>query len=134
MSKIELLFGEPTTLNLEIESYAYDFNVSIETALLRTFQSTVRSLAKKTNDRGDTFFELLLFVSSHQLLRLPKITTGVYRHNGFIYPKIVLNRDRGLNKKTGELVFLTNAHINGIASEFQDEFPYEYFELLRSNC
>lgn len=132
MSKIELLFGSPTTQEEEIsaENYAYDWGVSMETAVIHQFRRWINNLARRKDD--DTFFELLLFIGTNQMLKLPKISAGTYRHNGFVLPKMVIHGNCGIDKKTGASIFLTADYINIIGSNFEDEIAYEYFEFQRS--
>ena len=133
MAKIELLFGGPTSQEEEItvEKYAYNWDVSIETAVIHQFRFWINHLSRKKNDDDDTFFELLLFIGSNQMLRLPKITSATYRHRGFVLPKMIIHGDYGIDKETNQAVFLTERHINLIGSNFQDEIAYEYFEYQR---
>jgi hypothetical protein len=133
MAKIELLFGSPTSQEEEIsvENYAYNWDVSIETAVISQFRFWINHLSSKKNDDDDTFFELLLFIGANQMLRLPKITSATYRHRGFLLPKMIIHGDYGVDKETDQAVFLTEHHINLIGSNFQDEIAYEYFEYRR---
>ena len=133
MAKIELLFGWPTSEEEEIsvEKYAYNGNVSMETAVIHQFRFWINHLSGKKNDDDDTFFELLLFIESNQMLRLPKITSATYRHRGFVLPKMIIHGDYGIDKETDQPLFLTERHINLIGSNFQDEIAYEYFEHQR---
>ena len=133
MAKIELLFGGPITVKEEIsvENYAYNWGVSIETAAIRLFSFWINNLSIDKND-GDTFFELLLFIGINQMLRLPKITAGTYRHRGFVLPKMIIHGDYGVDKKTGQSILLRDWHINILGSNFEDEAAYEYHELQRS--
>ena len=130
MAKIELLFGSPITHDEEIsvENYAYNWDISIETAVNRQFKSLVSGLSKRTDEKENTFFELLLFIGINDMLKLPNITADTYRHNGFLLPKIIIHGDTGINKETGDLVKLTEQHINIIGHNFEDEVGYEYFE------
>lgn len=130
MAKIELLFGGPTTHDEEVsvEKYAYNWDVSIETAVIQQFRFWINHLSGKKNDDDDTFFELLLFIGINQMLRLPKISAGIYRHNGFVLPKMIIHGDYGIDKESGETIFLTEHHISSIGNGFEDEIAYEYFE------
>ncbi|MBT8589741.1 hypothetical protein G6692_03040 [Polynucleobacter paneuropaeus] len=130
MAKIELLFGGPIAYDEEIsvENYAYNWDVSIETAVIRKFKSWINYLSIKSDDKGNTFFELLLFIGINQMLKLPKITSGTYRHKGFVLPKIIIHGDHGVDKQTGNSVSLTESCINIIGNNFEDEIGYEYFE------
>lgn len=130
MAKIELLFGGPIAHNEEIsvENYAYNWGVSIETAVIRKFKSWISYLSIKSDDKDNTFFELLLFIGINQMLKLPKITSGTYVHKGFVLPKIIIHGDRGVDKQIGNSVSLTESCINIIGNNFEDEIGYEYFE------
>jgi hypothetical protein len=99
MAKIELLFGGPIAHDEEIsvENYAYNWDVSIETAVIRKFKSWISYLSSKSDDKDNTFFELLLFIGINQMLKLPKITSGTYCHNGFVLPKIIIHSDHGVD-------------------------------------
>ena len=134
MTKIELLFGGPIAHDEEIsvENYAYNWDVSIETAVIRKFKSWINYLSIKSDDKENTFFELLLFIGINQMLKLPKITAGTYRHRGFILPKIIIHGNCGFDKKTGNSVLLTEGYINIIGSNFEDEIGYEYFECQKN--
>lgn len=130
MAKIELLFGGPIAHDEEIsvENYAYNWDVSIETAVIRKFKSWISSLSIKSDDKDNTFFELLLFIGINQMLKLPKITSGTYSHKGFVLSKIIIHGDCGVDKQTGNLVSLTESYINIIGGNFEEEIGYEYFE------
>jgi len=130
MVRIELLFGGPIAHDEEIsvENYAYNWDVSIETAVIRKFKSWISHLANKTSDKGDTFFELLLYIGINELLRLPKITAGTYRHKRFVLPKIIIHGNCGVDKQTGNSVLLKEDYVNIIGRNFEDEIGYEYFE------
>jgi len=130
MARIELLFGGPIANDEEIlvENYAYNWDVSIETAVIRKFKSWISHLANKTSDKGDTFFELLLYIGINEMLKLPKITAGTYCHKGFVLPKIIIHGNCGVDKQTGNSVLLKEDYVNIIGSNFEDEIGYEYFE------
>ena len=130
MAKIDLLFGGPITHEEEIsvENYAYNWDVSIETAVIRQFKFWISDLSNKTNDKGDTFFELLLFIGMNEMLKLPKITAGTYPHKGILLPKIIIHGTYGTDKQTGNSVLLTKRDINILGNNFEDEIGYEYFE------
>lgn len=134
MAKIELLFGGPTTSREEIsiENYAYDWGTSIETAVIKSFHRWIEFLLNKKTDHGDGFFELLLFIDTNQMLKLPKISAGTYRHNGYVLPKMMIHGDYGVVKETGDLVFLSEQLVNFIGSNFEEYVEYEYFEFHRS--
>ena len=134
MSKIELLFGGPLSdyEEVSVENYAYSWDVSIETAVIHQFRHWVNHLSKSKNGDKDNFFELLVYIDTNQMLKLPKISAGIYRHNGFVLPKMIIHGDYGIDKTTGQSIFLAEEHINAIGRNFEDEIAYEYFEYQRS--
>ena len=134
MAKIELLFGSPIAHDEEIsvENYAYNWDVSIETAVIRKFKSWISYLSNISDEKDNTFFELLLFIGINKMLKLPKITAGTYRHRGFVLPKIIIHENCGVDKQTGNSIFLTERYINVIGRNFEDEIGYEYFEYQQN--
>jgi len=133
MAKIELLFGAPKNLKdeIEIEEDAYGWDVCIETAVIRRFQFWIKHLSK-TRKNGDNFFDLLLYIECNQMLKLPKLSSGVYRHKGFVLPKLIIHGDHGIDKKNSGKVLLTEKHINSIGTGFEGEIGFEYFEYTRT--
>ncbi len=132
MAKIELLFGAPNTLKdeIEIEKDAYAWDVCIETAVIKRFQIWINHLAKR-NQNGDHFFELLLFVECLERIGLPKMTSGIYRHNGFVLPKLVIHGDHGIDQITGNKLLLSEKHLDAIGNGFEENIGFEYFEYRR---
>jgi hypothetical protein len=132
MAKIELLFGAPNlpVEEIEIEKDAYAWDVCIETAVIRRFRHWIDHLAKR-NQNGDHFFELLLFVECLERIGLPKMTSGVYRHNGFVLPKLVIHGHYGVDQKTGNQLLLSEKHLNAIGNGFEQNIGFEYFEYRR---
>jgi len=133
MAKIELLFGAPNNLKdeIEIEEDAYGWDVCIETAVIRRFQIWINHLSK-TRKNGDNFFSLLVFVECSIMLELPRLSSGVYRHNGFVLPKLIIHGDHGKDKKTSGIVLLADHHINAIGKGFEESIGFEYFEYSRT--
>lgn len=132
MTRIELLFGAPTALKdeIEIEEDAYAWGISIETVVIRRFRSSVNHLVK-ANKQGDHFFELIVFVETTQMLSLPKMSSGMYRHNGFVLPKLIIHEQFGIDKQSKEKVPLLEKHIHAIGNGMEEHFGYEYFESVR---
>ena len=62
------------------------------------------------------------------MLKLPKITSGTYGHEGFVLPKTIIHGNCGVDKQTGKLISLTESYINIIGNNFEDEIGCEYFE------
>lgn len=124
-----MLFGGPNnpTDEIEIEEDAYGWGIGIEAAVIRRFRSSADRLIKG-NEQGDHFFELVIFVETIQMLSLPKMSSGIYRHNGFVLPKLIIHDEYGIDKKSGERILLLEKHINAIGNGMEENFGYEYFE------
>ena len=132
MAKIELYFGHPQREeNLNgFENVICNQDINFETAVIRGFQDLHRILTRRNVD-NDTFFELILICGFSIFCQFPKVTTGVYRHRGFVYPKIVIHGDTCINKETSKRLFLSDEYINYIGTEMDKEFDYEYFGFKR---
>ena len=132
MAKIELYFGHPQREeNLNgFENVVCNQDINFETAVIRGFQDLHRILTRRNVD-NDTFFELILICGFSIFCQFPRVTTGVYRHRGFVYPKIVIHGDTGIYKDSKKRFFLSDEYINYIGTEMDKEFDYEYFGFKR---
>jgi hypothetical protein len=132
MAKIELYFGHPQEEeNIDaIERRACNQDINIETSVIRGFQSLHQILTRRNED-NDTFFELVLICGFSIFCQFPKVTTGVFRHKGFVHPKIVIHGDTCVYKDSNKRFFLTDEYINYIGKEMDREFDYEYFGFKR---
>jgi len=132
MAKIELYFGHPQREeNLNgFENVVCNQDINFETAVIRGFQDLHRILTRRNVD-NDTFFELILICGFSIFCQFPRVTTGVYRHRGFVYPKIVIHGDTGIYKDSKKRFFLSDEYINFIGTEMDKEFDYEYFGFKR---
>ena len=132
MAKIELYFGHPQREeNLNgFENVVCNQDINIETAVIRGFQDLHRVLTRRNVD-NDTFFELILICGFSIFCQFPRVTTGVYQHKGFVYPKIVIHGDTGIYKGSKKRFFLSDEYINYIGTEMDKEFDYEYFGFKR---
>lgn len=131
MAKIELYFGHPQQDKHwdGVEECAYNHDVNIETAVIRGFQA-VNSVTTRQYEQGN-YFELVLMSLTKCLYKLPLITTGVYKHKGFVYPKLIIHGDILKDGDSGKKTFLKDEHIEYIGKNFDDDFDYEYFEFKR---
>ena len=132
MAKIELYFGHPQREeNLNgFENVVCNQDINFETAVIRGFQDLHRILTRRNVD-NDTFFELILICGFSIFCQFPRVTTGIYRHRGFVYPKIVIHGDTGIYKDSKKRFFLSDEYINYIGTEMDKEFDYEYFGFKR---
>ena len=132
MAKIELYFGHPQREeNLNgFENVVCNQDINFETAVIRGFQDLHRILTRRNVD-NDTFFELILICGFSIFCQFPRVTAGVYRHRGFVYPKIVIHGDTCIYKDSKKRFFLSDEYINYIGTEMDKEFDYEYFGFER---
>ena len=132
MAKIELYFGNPTTDKewemVEAEARAGD--LCIESAVIQDFYSIVKPLLAKTKG-GDNYFELVLFRLFDVLVKLPEITMGAYKHNGFVLPKMTIHREYATDKETHEKIMISDAMVEDLGSEFEYKWNFEYFDFKR---
>lgn len=132
MAKIELYFGHPQQEKSwkGVEEHAYNQNINIESAVIRGFKA-VNSVLIRSNEQGDNYFELVLMCLTKCSYKFPKVTTGIYKRRGFVYPKLVIHGDTLKDKESGKRNFLTDEFIESIGKEFDNDFDYEYFDFKR---
>jgi len=113
MGKIELLLGRPTTPEREeqIEELIYDLNVSIEKAVNVRVKALLKWLTRK-NKEDQSYLDLVSTVASGRAVQLPKISFGVYRHSGYVLPKIIIKGFHLNEVETGEKRFISNKIID----------------------
>jgi hypothetical protein len=132
MAKIELYFGNPTTDKewemVEAEARASD--ICIESAVIQDFYSIVNPLLTRTKD-GDNYFELVLFRLFDNLVMLPRITMGAYRHNGFVLPKMTIHGEYAEDKETHEKIMISDQMVEDLGNEFEYKWNFEYFDFKR---
>jgi len=132
MGKIELLLGRPTTPEREeeIEELIYDLNVSIETAVNIRVKALLKWLTR-TNKEDQSYLDLVATVASGRAVQLPKISFGVYRHSGYVLPKMIINCFHLNEMETGEKRFISNKIIDEIGFDLESTFEFEYWGFNR---
>lgn len=132
MSKIELLLGLPTTHEREeqIEELIFDLNVCRETAINIRVRSMIEWFTKE-NLNKQNYIDLIATAESRHPVKLPKIGFGVYRHNGFVYPKMVIHGFHMTEIDTTEVRFISNKIIDEIGHDIEDVFEIEYWGFKR---
>ena len=132
MAKIELYFGNPTTEKewemVEAEARAGD--ICIESAVIQDFYSIVKPLLAKTKE-GDNYFELVIYRLFDVLVTLPDITMGAYKHNGFVLPKMTIQREYAEDKETQEKIMISDKIVEDLGREFEYRWNFEYFDFKR---
>jgi len=132
MAKIHLHFGQPL-LDHGIESlerWAYNHEISIETANINSFK-TVMSILIKENADGDTYFDLCLYPLFDEKLALPRITAGHYEYKRARYPKITIHGDHFKGLETKKDYFITDEIIKQLGKHIEDDFDFDFVESKR---
>lgn len=132
MAKIEIYFGHPQREKSweGVEEHAYNQDINIESAVIRGFKA-INSVLTRQNDQYDYYFELVALSLTGELYKLPKITTGIYKERGFVFPKLVIHGDTLKHKDTGKRIFLSDEVVELIGKDFDSDFDYEYFGFKR---
>lgn len=132
MARIDILFGAPTSEKEWdwIEKYSDNSNTSIENSLIKNFRVFFESLCESNNE-GNNYFELVICGLKGDLIKLPKMTVGTYKHNGFVLPKLVIHGDYGIDKDTNKPVFISDRFIEAIGKDCELEFSHDYYGFKR---
>ena len=132
MAKIHLHFGQPLLDDGidSLERWAYNHEVSIETANIRSFH-TVMSVLIKGNSDGDTYFDLCLYSLFDEKLALPRISFGLYEYKRVRYPKITIHGDHIKGLETMKDYFITDEIANQLGKNIEDDFDFEFVESKR---
>jgi hypothetical protein len=132
MARIDILFGAPTSEKEWdwIEKYSDNSNTSIENALLKNFRFFFESLCKSESD-GSNYFELVICSIKGDSIKLPKMTVGTYKHNGFVLPKLVIHGDYGIDRDSKKPVFISDTFIEAIGKDSELEFSHDYYGFKR---
>lgn len=132
MAKIELLLGGPTTFQREdeIEEVIYDLNISMETAVIVRVRSLIQWLSGVNKDNKN-YLDLVAGDDIDHPVKLPKISFGVYRHRGYVLPKMIINGFDLIATETGEKCFISNRLIDVIGDYLEDVFEFEYWGFKR---
>lgn len=130
-SKIELRFGPPSSAWREelTTKRAIECNISYERMLLIDFEDMFINAWMK-EDR-ESIFELLIFIHAGVKVDCRNVSFGTYIHNGFKYPKVVMQSDTFKSKKSGKLVRLSDSVINSMGEHLDGDFDFEYVEFKR---
>ena len=132
MAKIHLHFGQPLLdkgLD-DLERWAYNQEVSIETANIRSFQTVMRVLIGGNED-GDTYFALSLYPLLEEKLIHPRITFGHYVYKKTRYPKLIIHGDHIGGLETKQQYFITPELVDHIGRTIESDFDFEYIDHKR---
>jgi hypothetical protein len=132
MAKIELLLGGATTPEREeqIEELVCDLEVSIETALNIRVKALIQWLSRVNKD-NQNYLDLVATVAVGYSVQLPKISFGIYRHRGYMLPKMIMNGFHFNEMQTSEKCFISNKIIDEIGFDIENTFEFEYWGFNR---
>lgn len=132
MAKIELLLGGPTTVEREdeIEEVIYELNISMETAVITRVKALIKWLSG-VNKEKQNYLDLVASDDINNAVQFPKISFGVYRHHGYVLPKMIINGFELIATETGDKYFISNRLIDVIGHYIEDVFEFEYWGFQR---
>jgi hypothetical protein len=132
MSKIHLYFGQPLFEKglISNEQWAFNQEVSIETANVESFKAILSVLVQKNRD-GDTYFDLCFICMLDEKVFVPRITYEYYVHKRTRYPKITIHGDHLRGLETKKDYFITDELVNQLGRYIEDDFDYEFIESKR---
>jgi hypothetical protein len=132
MAKIHLRFGQPLLDDGidAIERWAYNQEISIETANVRSFHAAMKVLVD-VNEDGDTYFGLCLYPLFDEKLVHPRITYGHYVYKRTKYPMLIIHGDHICGLETKKQYFITPELVDHIGKTIEGDFDFEYVEHKR---
>lgn len=132
MAKIQLLLGGPTTAERdeEIEEVMCDLNINLETAVIIRVKALINWLASANKD-NQSYLDLVATTEVGQPVKLPKISFGVYKHRGYVLPKMIINDFYLNDAESGNKRFISNEIINEIGRDLESTFEFEYWGFKR---
>jgi hypothetical protein len=132
MAKIELLLGCPTTPEREdqIEELIYDCNINLEAAVIMRVKTLLEWLAKANKD-NKSYLDLIATIEIGMPVQLPKISFGVYKHGGYVLPKMIINGFHLKDMSRSNQYFISDKVIDAIGFDIENTFEFEYWGFQR---
>jgi len=132
MAKIEIMFGGPTSdkVLLQNEEWAFNHEVSIESANIGTFNAVMNVLVRKNEDNLNYFDLCFISLSGGEMIA-PKITSGTHLIKRTRYPKLTIHGDYLKDRKTNTQVLISDQFAEQIGRYIEEDFDYEYLEISR---
>jgi hypothetical protein len=132
ISRLELLFGLPSTDEKEelTSKRAIEHDVSVERVLLVDFEHLVNTVWMKRD--GENIFELLIFIHAEKAVVCSDVSFDTYLHNGYRYPKVVINSDHVKIKNSDQRLWLSNNVVEAIGRDLDDYFEYAFVGFRRT--
>jgi hypothetical protein len=132
MAKIEIYFGNPNSEKEWgwVEKFCDSLNIGVEASIFKNFSISFENFAA-LDEHGKTYFELIIGSINGDRVKLPKMTAGTYKHNGFVLPKLVIHGDHALDIDTNKPIFISDKFIEEIGKDCELDFSYDYYGFKR---
>ena len=102
----------------------------MESAVILRVKALVKWLSG-ANEGNQNYLDLEATDDIGQSVRLPSISFGVYKHRGYVLPKMIINGFHLSATETGETYFISNRLIDVIGRYIEDVFEFEYWGFQR---
>lgn len=131
VSNLELRFGPPSTEDKEslTDKRAIEFDVSVERVLLVDFEDLLTKVWMR--EERDNIFELLILIHAGEAVECPHVSFGIYTHNGYRYPKVVIHGDYLNIRNSSRRLWLNDETVDAIGRDLDANFEYEYVGFHR---
>lgn len=129
---LNLYFGNPITGSLlsdDIDEIAINWDISYESAVIKSFEVLINSLGTHANG-GTTYFDLLMCECFQKKMLAPKITLKTHGE-GIRLPALAFATDSALHEPTKRHLPITNQMLNHFGEAFSEEFEIEYLGYER---
>lgn len=132
MAKIEIYFGNPNSEKEWnwVEKFCDTLNIGVEASIFKNFSISFENFVA-LDEQGRTYFELIVSCINGDRVKLPKMTAGTYKHNGFVLPKLVIHGDYAIDIDTNKPIFISDAFIEAIGKDSELDFSYDYYGFKR---
>lgn len=132
MAKIEIYFGNPNSEKEWnwVEKFCDSLNIGVEASIFKNFSISFENFSA-LDDQGRTYFELIVSCINGDRVKLPEMTAGTYKHNGFVLPKLVIHGDYAVDIDTNKPIFISDKFIEAIGKDCELDFSYDYYGFKR---
>jgi len=132
MAKIEIYFGNPNSEKEWnwVEKFCDSLNIGVEASIFKNFSISFQNFVA-VDEQGKTYFELIIGSINGDRVKLPKMTAGTYKHNGFVLPKLVIHGDYAIDIDTNQPIFISDTFIEAIGKDSELDFSYDYYGFKR---
>lgn len=132
MAKIEIYFGNPNSEKEWnwVEKFCDSLNIGVEASIFKNFSISFENFVA-LDEQGRTYFELIVSCINGDRVKLPKMTAGTYKHNGFVLPKLVIHGFYAIDKDSNQPIFISDTFIEAIGKDCEQDFSYDYYGFKR---